>query len=52
MKKRIKKKKAQYQCPKCGCQDGIIGHFKQGKKYRQLFLFCASEKCGWEYKLK
>jgi hypothetical protein len=51
MKKRIKKKKAEYSCPRCGCRDGIVGHFQIGKKWKQLFLYCASKHCKWEYKL-
>ena len=50
MNKRIKKKVSQYKCPKCGCKNGIVAHFIDGKINKQLFVYCSG--CNWEYKLK
>ena len=47
--KRLKKKLAQYQCPKCNCKDGIVAHIFSGKIHKQVFVYCAG--CKWEYEL-
>ena len=50
MNKRIKKKVAQYQCPKCGCKSGVIAHLIDGKIHKQIFVYCSG--CNWEYELQ
>ena len=46
-KKRLKKKLAQWQCPQCGCKDGVVAHIISGDIHKQRFVWCAG--CKWEY---
>jgi len=37
-------------CPICKGRDGIVGHFIEGKKHKEVFLYCSS--CQYEHKPK
>lgn len=46
-KKAEKKDIYESKCPECGSSDGLIGHFKKGKKFKSVYLFCVD--CGYDY---